>query len=178
MKLIWCAAAVAVLGLGACDQQVQKDHKDSTIAAKFGGYPPPPVAEAPECKAGAMSLAFNGETEKGDDRVASFAFVNTSKAACSLSGFPSVAVAEAGSPYSLPLFTKHDQSVAKNVVVPVGGKAGFTLTYAATAKPKGPCKKASGIAAAFPGESDYGFKASGAMQVCGDTIKISPIKAA
>ncbi|HEY3814928.1 MAG TPA: DUF4232 domain-containing protein [Caulobacteraceae bacterium] len=190
-------AALATLSLAACGQGKPANNAAANDTANVGapvgntvattpannmaGSTTPPANAAP-CKSGDLSLAHQSDDAGAGQREVVYAFTNNAAAACSLTGFPTLALIDAkGQPItSVPTVQSQDGDFAANgapatVNLAPKGTAVFRIRYTGISGAGIPCVNTAKIRVTPPGNTQA-IDVNDALQVCSTQIMLSPVR--
>ena len=196
MKLVHGVLGLAALSLlAACGQKAATPANASdtanvgpavgapatnTAPVQAGATTPAPNA-AP-CKSGDLSLAHQSDDAGVGQREVVYAFTNNGPAACSLTGYPTLALIDGqGQPIgSVTTVQSEDGDFAANgaaatVNLAPKGKAVFRIRYTGISGAGKPCVNPAKARVTPPGNTQA-IEFSDALQVCDTQIMVSPVR--
>jgi hypothetical protein len=200
MKLVHGAsalAALAALSLAACNQGKPAQNAAANDTANVGapvgntvatmpannaaGVTMPPANAAP-CKSGDLAFAHQSGDAGAGQREVVYAFTNNAAAACSLTGFPTLALIDAqGQPItSVTTVQSQDGDFAANgapatVNLAPKGVAVFRIRYTGISGAGKPCVNTAKIRVTPPGNTQA-IDVNDALQVCDTQVMLSPVR--
>jgi hypothetical protein len=188
------ALGLAALSLAACNPKPATPTNASdtanvgaavtpvnSVAVNPTGATTPPVNATP-CKSGDLALAHQSDDAGAGQREVVYGLTNNSAAACSLTGFPTLALIDAqGQPISsVTTVQSEDGDFAANgaaatVNLASKGKAVFRIRYTGISGAGKPCVNTAKIRVTPPGNTQA-IDVNDALQVCDTQIMLSPIR--
>jgi Protein of unknown function (DUF4232) len=198
MKLAHGAFVLAALSLAACNPTKPATPANASDTANVGpatGTPTnmatntsagpgsgAPAPNAVACKSGDLSVKHQSDDAGAGQREVVYAFTNNAAAACSLTGFPTLALIDAnGQPIgSVPTVQSEDGDFAANgapatVNLAPKGTAVFRIRYTGISGAGIPCVNTAKIRVTPPGNTQA-IELNDALQICSTQVRLSPVR--
>ncbi|HWE45360.1 MAG TPA: DUF4232 domain-containing protein [Caulobacteraceae bacterium] len=195
MKLAHGAFVLAALSLAACNPSKPATPANASDTANVGpasGTPTntatntagsgAPAPSATPCKSGDLSLAHQSDDAGAGQREVVYAFTNNAAAACSLTGFPTLALIDAQGQTigSVPTVQSEDGDFAANgapatVNLAPKGKAVFRIRYTGISGAGIACVNTARIRVTPPGNTQA-IEVNDALQICDTKVMLSPVR--
>src|SRR5262249_49579782 len=139
------------------------------------------TAVAPACKSGDLALAHQSDDAGAGQREVGYAFTNNGPAACSLTGFPTLALVDAQGQgvSSVTTVQSQDGDFAANGASPTvtlapQGKAVFRIRFTGIQATDKPCVNTARVRVTPPGNSQA-IEVADALQICTGEVRVSPV---
>ena len=195
MKLAHGAFVLAALSLAACNPNKPATPANASDTANVGnavgntanmaaanntaGSTAP---NATPCKSGDLALAHQSDDAGAGQREVVYAFTNGGPAACSLTGFPTLALIDAQGQTisSVTTVQSQDGDFAANgapatVNLAPKGLAVFRIRYTGISGAGKPCVNTAKIRVTPPG-NNQAIDVNDALQVCDTQVMLSPVR--
>jgi hypothetical protein len=195
MKLVHGAFVIAALSLAACNPKPAQPANASDTANVGNAVAPvntatnnmaagsgAPTPNATPCKSGDLAVAHQSDDAGAGQREVVYAFTNNGPAACSLTGFPTLALIDAQGQTipGVPTVQSQDGDFAANgapatVNLAAQGKAVFRIRYTGISGAGKPCVNTAKIRVTPPGNTQA-IDVNDALQICDTQVMLSPVR--
>jgi hypothetical protein len=199
MKLVLAATvAIAALSLAACDAgkkpagngagdtaNVGPAMGGTTMPAPTPGAPAgtPPAGGSPiACRSGDLTLAHASDDAGAGQREVVYSLTNNGPAACTLTGFPTLALIDAGGQQIASVTTVQSQDgdfaangASATVTLTPKGQAVFRIRFTGISGAGKPCVNPAKVRVTPPGNTQA-IEITDALQVCDTQVLLSPIR--
>lgn len=195
MKLAHGAFVLAALSLAACNPSKPATPANTSDTANVGNAvgntsnmaaannaAGSPASNATPCKSGDLALAHQSDDAGAGQREVVYAFTNNGPAACSLTGFPTLALIDAQGQTisSVTTVQSQDGDFAANgapatVNLAPKGLGVFRIRYTGISGAGKPCVNTAKIRVTPPGNTQA-IDVNDALQVCDTQVMLSPVR--